>query len=102
MLHSVPIAIGESLLVAHAAPGECAMSPLQDRSSAVVIPAISGIVSDDPLEKSFRDFDQFVRQAQSRALAEHRDFLFEVNVDAAEKHRHPRTFISLIERERQV
>jgi type II secretory pathway pseudopilin PulG len=42
---------------------------------AVAIPAISGIVGDDPLEKSFRDFNQFVRQAQSRALAEHRDFL---------------------------
>jgi type II secretory pathway pseudopilin PulG len=42
---------------------------------AVAIPAISGIVSDDPLEKTFRDFDLFVRQAQSRALAEHRDFL---------------------------
>src|SRR5262245_54422812 len=40
MLHSVPIAIGESLLVMHAAPGECPMSPLQDRSSAAVIPAI--------------------------------------------------------------
>jgi len=42
---------------------------------AVAIPAISGIVGDDPLEKSFRDFDKFVRDAQSRALAEHRDFL---------------------------
>jgi hypothetical protein len=26
-------------------------------------------------KQSFRDFDKFVRQAQSRALAEHRDFL---------------------------
>jgi type II secretory pathway pseudopilin PulG len=42
---------------------------------AVAIPAIGGLVGDDPLEKSFRDFDLFVRQAQSRALAEHRDFL---------------------------
>ena len=42
---------------------------------AVAIPAISGIVGDDPLEKSYRDFDLFVRQAQSRALAEHRDFV---------------------------
>jgi type II secretory pathway pseudopilin PulG len=42
---------------------------------AVAIPAISAIAGDDPLEESFRDFDKFVRQAQSRALAEHRDFL---------------------------
>jgi type II secretory pathway pseudopilin PulG len=42
---------------------------------AVAIPAISGITGDDPLEKTYRDFDLFVRQAQSRALAEHRDFL---------------------------
>jgi hypothetical protein len=42
---------------------------------AVAIPAISGIMGDDPLEKTFRDFDLFVRQAQSRALAERRDFV---------------------------
>jgi type II secretory pathway pseudopilin PulG len=42
---------------------------------AVAIPAISGVFGDDPLEKSYRDFELFVRQAQSRALTEHRDFL---------------------------
>lgn len=42
---------------------------------AVAIPAISGVMGDDPLEQTFRDFDRFVRDAQSRALAERRDFV---------------------------
>jgi type II secretory pathway pseudopilin PulG len=42
---------------------------------AVAIPAISGVFGDDPLEKSYRDFEVFVRQAQTRALTEHRDFV---------------------------
>ena len=42
---------------------------------AVAIPAITAITGEDPLEQSFRDFDKFVRDAQSRAIAENRDFV---------------------------
>lgn len=42
---------------------------------AVAIPALSGAFGDDPLEKTFRDFDLFVRQTQTKALSEHRDFV---------------------------
>ena len=42
---------------------------------AVAIPAITAISGDDPLEQTFRDFNQFVRDTQSRALAENRDYV---------------------------
>src|SRR5690349_6568532 len=42
---------------------------------AVAIPAISSVLEENRLEKTYRDFDAFVRKAQDRALAEHRDFV---------------------------
>lgn len=42
---------------------------------SLFVPAITSIFADDPLEKTFRDFDQFVRDAQNQARNEQRDFL---------------------------
>jgi hypothetical protein len=39
------------------------------------MPALSGLFSGEELTESYRDFEKFVREAQTRAMREHRDFV---------------------------
>lgn len=42
---------------------------------ALAIPTIGSMFAEDPLQKSFKQFEEFVRKAQSKAVKEHRTYL---------------------------